>query len=66
MLILILIDAQYLQNVVFRFEKSLEGSKSLLLRFPPPDKKIPPAKFFPLGDLPYPLMLFGKTCEKSN
>ena len=40
MIILILIDVQYLLNAVFSFEKRL--SESLLLQFPPPNKKIPP------------------------
>ena len=43
MLILILIDAQYLQNVAFSFEK-VELSKSLLLKSPPPHKKFRPSK----------------------
>ena len=32
----------YLQNVDLCSEKKFEWSKSLFLRFPPPDKKIPP------------------------
>ena len=36
---LILIDVQYLQNVVFSFEKGFKRSKSLLIRFPAPNKK---------------------------
>ena len=43
MLILILIDAQYLQNVAFSFEK-VELSKSLLLKSPPPHKKFRSSK----------------------
>ena len=39
--ILILINVQYLQKVVFSFEKG-QMVKTLLLRFSPPDKKIPP------------------------
>ena len=46
MLILILIDVQYLPNLVFSYIwKRLKCSKSLLVRFPPLNKKIPPAKF---------------------
>ena len=46
MLIFILIDVQYLQNVVFSFGKKFEWSKSLFLRFPLPDKSPTPlAKF---------------------
>ena len=42
MLIYILIDVQYSQKTVFSFR--FESSKSLLLRFPSPGKKIPPSK----------------------
>ena len=45
MLILILIDVQYLHNLVCSFEKRLKCSKSLLVRFPPLNKKVLPAKF---------------------
>ena len=38
MLILILIDVQYLQKVVSRFKKRFDWSKSFLLGFPPPGK----------------------------
>ena len=55
MLILILIDIQYSQKVVFSFENDLNCKKSLLLRFPLPGKKI-----FPIP--PHPLLLFGKPC----
>ena len=41
-LILILIDVQYLQNVFSALKKVFESSESLIARFPPPDKKIPP------------------------
>ena len=44
MLILVLIDAQHLQNVVFSFE---EGSKSTLLKFPTPNKKSPSKISYP-------------------
>ena len=46
MLILVLIDVQYSQKALFSFEKRFHWSKSLLLRFPLPNKKIPqPVKF---------------------
>ena len=45
MLILILIDVQYLQNVNFSFEKGSNGHNSLLLKVPPPDKKSPQQNF---------------------
>ena len=65
MLILILIDAQYLQNFVFDL-KMFEWSKSLL-RFSPPNKNPPPPAKILIpsywGDFPpYPLMLFRKPC----
>ena len=43
MLILIIIDTQYLWNVVFSFKKGLNGQNSngQMVRFLPPDKKIP-------------------------
>ena len=43
--ILILIEVQYLQNVVFSFEKHLNGQNLLLIRFLPPDKKISQQNF---------------------
>ena len=55
--ILILINVQYLQKVVFSFEKG-QMVKTLLLRFSPPDKKIPPpAKFL----MPTPLNTVWKS-----
>ena len=46
---LILNDVQYIQNLVFSFEKRFKRTKSLLVRFPPAkfpqQKKIPPVKF---------------------
>ena len=64
MLILILIDVQYLQNVNFSFEKGLNGQNSLLLEVPPTDKKFPQQNFsFPptVGrDFPSPLNAFWK------
>ena len=59
MLILILIDVQYLQNLVFNFEKRCKCSKSLLVRLPLFNEKIPPAKF------PIPL-LRGFSCLLLN
>ena len=51
MLTLILIYVQYLQNVVFSFEKSSNGHKK------------PPAKFpiAPTGEIPLPLNAISKT-----
>ena len=65
--ILILIEVQYLQNVVFSFEKHLNGQNLLLIRFLPPDKKflskISQSLQLGVGKfLPNPLMLFGKPC----
>ena len=56
MLILILIDVQYLQKVVFSFEKGLDGQNHSSsgpnhLMTPPPSK---------ISICPHPLMLFGK------
>ena len=68
MLMLILIDVQYLQNTNFSFEKGLNGQISVFLpQVPPPNKKSPHQNFsFPrtVGrDIPrHPLMLFGKFC----
>ena len=46
MLILILIDVQYLQNVAFSFEKGLNGQMYFFLDSSFPIKKYPlPAKF---------------------
>ena len=52
MLILILIDAQYLQKVVFIFEKGSNGQNYYSL--------IPPNK---ISNFSHPLMLFGKPCH---
>ena len=62
MLILIFIDVQYIQNVVFSFQKGSNGLNDSSLDFYHPSKKIPPAKFFvSFGEfLPYPLTLFVK------
>ena len=43
----------------FRLWKRFEHLKSLLLKLPPPGKKIPSAKF-PIPPPPHPLPLFGK------
>ena len=63
-LILILTDAQYLQNVVFSFDKGLNGwnhssSDSQHHIIPPPFRKtsLPTG-----GNPPNPLMLFRKPC----
>ena len=57
MLILTLIDIQYSQKAVFSFKK-FEWSKSLLLRFPPPNKKLSPSNKisdpFPHGEGNFP------------
>ena len=45
MLILILINAQCLQNVVFSFEKGLSGQNHSLSDEKLSDRKIPPGKF---------------------
>ena len=65
MLILILIDIQYLQNIVFSFEKGSNGKKSLFVRVLPYDKKFTMQNlpFPPLGGLPNPLTQFGKPCN---
>ena len=71
---LVWIDVQYLQDVVFSFEKRFEWSKLLLARFQPHNKKIPsPQQNFPSlpiggwGDSPhYPLTLFGRSCTRTT
>ena len=50
MLILILVDVQYLENVVF-------SSKSLLFKFPPANRKLPLRKIYYSSN---PLPLFAK------
>ena len=57
MLILILVDIQYLQNVVFSFEKDSNGQKHSSSDSHPPNKKIPPQQNVPfspplLGEFP--------------
>ena len=42
---LILVDVQYLRNVVFCFEKGLNGQKHSSSDFKHPVEKSPPAKF---------------------
>ena len=57
MLIVILVDAQYLQNVVFSFEKGLNGQNHSLWDSHHPLKKSSKQNWeIP----PYPLMLFEK------
>ena len=62
MVILILIDVQYLQNVVFNFEKGSEAQSHSSSDSDHPVKKFLPAKFpIPsLGIIFHPWMLFGK------
>ena len=62
MLILILIDVQYLQNVVLSFEVGLNGQISP--QIPTIQEKIPSAKFLitSIGGILLPLTLFGKSC----
>ena len=64
MLILILTDVQYLQNV-FSFEKGSNGQKYSLSDSHHPIKKSPPPQqnfpFPPLGALPLPLNAIWKT-----
>ena len=61
-----IIDDQYSQKAVFSFGKRFELSKSLLLRFPSPGKKIPLVKKPPSPTVKFPifsshsLLLFGK------
>ena len=45
MLILILIDVQYLQNIIFSFDIGLKGQTQFSLDFHHQIKKIPPPKF---------------------
>ena len=66
MLILILIYIQYLQNVVFSFEKgsngqnhSSSGSHHQIKKISPAKNPIPPTGG---GDFSHPLTLFGKPC----
>ena len=61
MLILILMDVQYLQNVVFTTGRglnnqshSLSGSHHMIKKVPTQQSFIPP---------PHPLLLFGKPCH---
>ena len=63
--ILILINVQYLQKVVFSFEKG-QMVKTLLLRFSPPDKKIPPLSPQQNFWCQHPLTLFGNPCRMSK
>ena len=76
MAILILINVQYLQNVVFSFEKCWNGQNHYLSDSHHPIKKSP-AKFYsphcrgnfiPTHPYPYPyyLTLFGKPCNSTE
>ena len=60
--ILILTNIQYLQNVVFSFEKGLSG-QSLIVGFPPPNRKILPRQ---ISHSPYPSMSIGKLWTKDK
>ena len=62
MLIFIVIDVQYLQNVVLSFEVGLNGQISP--QIPTIQEKIPSAKFLitSIGGIPLPSTLFGKSC----
>ena len=66
MLILILIDVQYLQNVVFNCEKGSNGQDHSSSVSHHKIKKNPSSKFPHLhsgGISPYPLTLFEKPCK---
>ena len=63
MLILILIDIQYLQNLIFSFEKGLNDQNHSSSDSHHLIKKIALRKIFhlhPLGEFPHPLTLFWK------
>ena len=49
MLILILVDIQYLQNVVFSFEQGSNGQNHFLSDSHPLDRKILPEQHFPFS-----------------
>ena len=58
LMLILIVDVQYLQNVVFRFE----SSKSTLRRFSPPVKKFSPAKIsIPAGGINPHLTAIWKT-----
>ena len=66
MLILILIDAQYLQNVVFSFEKKVKMVKITPREIPTTRQKNPPVKFpipLPLNGIWKTLPNFKNNCE---
>ena len=69
MLLLILIDAQYLHNVIFSLEKDLNGQNRFSLGSHCPMKETLPAKFpiYPLLGKTSPtlLLLFAKPCTDS-
>ena len=54
--------AQYMQNVVFSFEKRLQLSETLLVRFPLLNKKMPSATFHTdsIGEMLLPLNAISK------
>ena len=64
MLVLILIDVQYLHNVVFSLEKDLNGQNCSSSGSRRPIKKITPSKIFHLPpieeDFPHPLIAICK------
>lgn len=62
---LILIDVQYLWNVVFSITKELDGQNNLLSTLLPNVKSPPQQNFlsYPLGDSPYLLILLEKPCK---
>ena len=61
MLILILIDAQYLQNVVL---KKVGMVKTTPPQIPTTRQKNPPSKIFPTGGSPLPLNAIWKNLRK--
>ena len=63
MLILILINVQLLQNVVFNFEKDLSGQNHSFSDSHHPIEEYPPGKF-PIP--PYPLTLFENPWTKDQ
>ena len=70
MLILILIDVQYLQNVVFSFGKGSNGQNHSSSDSHHHNEKIPSQQTFPSPlwerNSPCPLKLFGKPCYVSD
>ena len=62
MLLLILINVQYLQNVIFSFEKGSNGQNHSLSDSDHPKEECPKANF----PSPYPITLFGKPWAKDQ